>query len=96
MKKILFFGLLIAIALAVFLSPYASKSPDGLERVAEDKGFLHKGEGRNIIASPIPDYTIPKVKNEKLSTSLAGLVGVIITFSFVYLIGHSIKRKRKL
>jgi len=33
-------GLLIALALAIFLSPFASSHPDGLERVAEDKGFI--------------------------------------------------------
>ncbi len=32
-------GLLVALALAFFVSPYASSSPDGLNKVAEDKGF---------------------------------------------------------
>ena len=31
--------------LALFLSPLASTSPDGLEKVAETKGFAEKGGG---------------------------------------------------
>lgn len=95
MKKIIIIGILISVALAFFLSPYASKSPDGLEKVAKDKGFLHKHKGKNIISSPIPDYNIPKIKNEKLSTSIAGLSGTLITFSFAYGIGYYLKKKSK-
>ena len=36
-------GLGIALVIAIF-SPLASSSPDGLERVAEDKAFVDKGE----------------------------------------------------
>lgn len=95
MKKIIIIGILISVTLAFFFSPYASKSPDGLEKVAEDKGFLHKGEGKEVFTSPIPDYTIPKIKNERLSTSVAGLIGTLITFSFAYGIGYYLKKKNK-
>jgi hypothetical protein len=37
-------ALAVAVGLAVGVSPYASASPDGLERVAEDEGFA--GDGR--------------------------------------------------
>jgi cobalt/nickel transport protein len=33
-------GLSVALLLALVLSPFASASPDGLEMVAEQKGFL--------------------------------------------------------
>jgi cobalt/nickel transport protein len=39
-NKFLLAGILISIFVAGFLSFYASSSPDGLEKVAEDKGFL--------------------------------------------------------
>ena len=36
-------ALAVAVALAAFASPYASSSPDGLEKVAETNGFLDDG-----------------------------------------------------
>jgi cobalt/nickel transport protein len=76
--------LLIALAVAVFLSPFASPHPDGLERVAEDYGFLDKGEGSALVGSPIPDYLFPGIENEGLATSVAGLIGTLLAFGIMY------------
>lgn len=84
MKKPVLVLLLVAMAVAIFLSPFASPSPDGLERVAEDHGFLEKGEGNAVISSPIPDYLFPGMKNEGLATSVAGLTGTLLTFGVMY------------
>lgn len=70
-------GLVIAIALAI-LSPLASSHPDGLEWVAEQKGFLD-------IAQPplyniIPDYVMPGISNEAVATIIAGIIGTLIVF----------------
>lgn len=86
-------GLLLAFFLALFISPFASRSPDGLERVAEDKGFMHKGEGKAVITSVIADYMFPGVKNEKLATALAGGVGTLIVFGIGYAIAILLKRR---
>lgn len=95
MKKIIFVGLAIACILGIFLSPFASSSPDGLERVAEDKGFLHKGEGKEVFKAIIPDYIFPGIKHQRLATSLASLVGTIFTFAIAYGLGWVIKRKSR-
>ncbi|NOX97688.1 MAG: hypothetical protein GXO98_06510 [Nitrospirae bacterium] len=92
-KKHLLFGLLASLLLALILSPFASRLPDGLERVAEDKGFLEKGEVKPIIPSPIPDYSWPGLKNEKLATSFAGMAGTLIVFGISYGIAALIKKK---
>ena len=76
--------LLLALLVAVILSPLASSSPDGLERVATDLGFIEKGEGKNIIKSPIPDYLLPGIKNEAAATAAAGVAGTLITFGAMY------------
>ena len=94
MIRVSIYGLLIAIALAVFLAPFASQSPDGLEKVAEDKGFLEKGEREPMIGAPLPDYSMPGVKHEGVSTALAGIVGTIITFAAALGIGYLIKKKK--
>jgi len=91
-KKEIIIGLMVAIFLALFISPFASQWPDGLEKVAEDKGFLHKGEVEPILSSPIPDYSWPGMKNEKVATSLAGGVGTFIIFFLGYGIATLLKK----
>lgn len=69
----------VAAGLAVFASPYASSSPDGLEQVAESKGFLADGRLHSIQASsPVPDYAFPGIDDPRLATALAGLVGTLL------------------
>lgn len=72
-------GLLVALILAVFVSPLASPFLDGLEKVAEEKGFLEKGE-EVILNSPIPDYIWPGIENEGVATAIAGASGTVVTF----------------
>ena len=92
-KKEILFGLIAAILLALILSPFASPWPDGLEKVAEDKGFLEKGEVEPAIPSPIPDYAWPGLKNEKLATSAAGIFGTLIVFGLGYGLAVLVRRK---
>ncbi len=70
-------GFAIALVLAV-ASPLASSHPDGLEWVAERKGFLDTAQGP--LYKIIPDYVLPGVHNQALATILAGILGVMIVF----------------
>ncbi|MBU1661025.1 MAG: energy-coupling factor ABC transporter permease [Chloroflexi bacterium] len=73
-------GLLISL-LVVLISPLASAFPDGLERVAEDMGFIEAG-----LSAPyeiLPDYTLQFLGESSLSTILAGAVGVLIVAGLV-------------
>lgn len=94
MKKNLLWGLLIALAVAAFLSPFASPYPDGLERVAEDKGFLDLAEGKELIQVFMPDYQFPGIPHEGLATSFAGIIGTLLVFGAVYFLGKALARKR--
>jgi cobalt/nickel transport protein len=73
-------GLLVALVLGGVLSPFASPRPDGLERVAEDKGFAEKGQGEPVMKAPMPDYTIPSVRNGRTSARLGGVIGTLLAF----------------
>lgn len=84
-------GLLIAFLLAV-LSPLASAYPDGLEWVAEKTGFLHATQPPSF--SIIPDYLVPGVSNETLSTIMAGFLGIVIVLGAALLISR-IRKNRK-
>jgi cobalt/nickel transport system permease protein len=74
-------GLGIALAVGVFLAPFASEHPDGLEYVGEKLGFLKDGPPP-ILPAPIPDYSFPLFggANVKVATALAGLVGTLVVF----------------
>jgi hypothetical protein len=73
-------GLLVAFGLAFFASPYASSSPDGLEKVATDEGFIGTAEDHAMADGPLADYGVEGIEDEGLSTGVAGLIGVTITF----------------
>jgi cobalt/nickel transport protein len=80
LRLFLIAGLLVTIGLALVVSGFASSSPDGLEKVAEDKGFLENARDHLFVDGPLADYTVEGVDNERLSTGLAGLIGVLVTF----------------
>jgi cobalt/nickel transport system permease protein len=79
-------GLVIAVALAV-LAPLASANPDGLEWVAEQRGFLDQAQGPTY--NIIPDYVLPGVSNEAVATILAGIVGLLIVLGVVAALAYS-------
>lgn len=69
-----------SLAIAFFLSPFASGSPDGLERVAEDLGFIDRAiPGPLQDAAPMPDYAIPGVTGPAAGMG-AGAVGALAAF----------------
>lgn len=76
--------LLISLAIAAFLSPFASSNPDGLDRVAEDLGFEERSEGADVIQSPIQDYKFPGIGSDVAATAFAGVFGTLLTFGAAY------------
>jgi ABC-type Fe3+ transport system permease subunit len=85
-------GIAIAAAVVVFLAPLASSDPDGLERVAQDQGFIERAE--NFVAGLLGGYAIPGMDNAWLSTVLSGLLGVAIVLVVVVLLGRLVARRR--
>jgi hypothetical protein len=71
-------AVLLALLLGGVVSYYASGSPDGLNRVAEDKGFIDEERASAAADSPFADYSTRDVSNERLSGGLAGVVGVAV------------------
>ena len=88
-------ALAVAVGLATAVSPYASSSPDGLERVAEDKAFLDQGRLHTVQEeSPIPDYAFPGVDDARLATGLAGFVGTLGVFALGYGLAVVVRRRQ--
>ncbi len=61
---------------------YASSSPDGLEKVAEDIGFIETAKDNSNADTALADYGVKGVENERLSVGAAGVIGVIATGAF--------------
>lgn len=91
-KKEIIFALIIAVLLALLISPFASPWPDGLEKVAKEKGFLEKAEPKTALTSSLPDYAWPGAKNEKLATSFAALFGTLLVFAIGYGVAKLLKK----
>jgi len=75
---VIFVGLTISLIIAGVVSFYADSNPDGLERVAEDQGFIDNATdsaNSDIFAA---DYGIAGVEDERLSVGLAGVLGVVV------------------
>jgi hypothetical protein len=96
MRLFIGFALVVAVGLAVLASPYASSSPDGLEKVAETKGFLDGGRLHAAQdSSPVPDYAFPGVDDPRLATALAGLVGtLLVAAAGMAIVGFARRRSR--
>ncbi|MFE7288490.1 energy-coupling factor ABC transporter permease [Streptomyces noursei] len=74
-------GLAAALLCAGGLSYYASSSPDGLEKVAHDKGLDTKTEAHATADSPLADYSVKDIANPRLAGGLAGVIGVAATLA---------------
>jgi cobalt/nickel transport system permease protein len=85
-------GLGIAALVVIVFAPLASSDPDGLERVAEDAGFIERA--RAAVYSILPDYTVPGIDGT-LSTILAGLIGIAIVFGLMTLLGRLLARRSR-
>jgi hypothetical protein len=72
-------GFLVAALLAGGASYYASSHPDGLEKVAEDIGFIDSAKDSAVAGSPLADYGIKGIDNARVSGGLAGILGIIAT-----------------
>lgn len=94
-KNFLAAGFLISLFLAGVISFYASSSPDGLEKVAEDIGFLESAKDHTNTDGVLADYGVKGIDNERASVGLAGVIGVIGTAVVGGVLFRFISRKPK-
>jgi cobalt/nickel transport system permease protein len=83
---------LAALLIALCLSPFASSFPDGLEAVLAQFQVLH--EAAPLFVTPLADYQVAGVDSEMLSTGLAGLLGVALTFAIAAVLALPLTRPR--
>jgi PDGLE domain len=95
MRRFTLLALAVAIVLAAAFSPFASSSPDGLEKVAERQGFADRGRLAPVQErAPVPDYAIPGFEDARLATALAGVAGVLGVFALGAGVALVVRRPR--
>ncbi len=78
--------------IAGVLSLFASAWPDGLEKVAENMGFIDLADKvRIIVPTPLADYGIEGLG--PIGTSIAGLLGAAVCFAVAFGIAKVVKPK---
>jgi len=83
----------VTLIVAVLLSPLASSHPDGLERVAEDHGFIEEAN-TGFAWSPIPDYEVSIPLSSEWRIALSGAIGLFIMGVLLLIIGKLLAKKR--
>lgn len=84
-------GLIIALALTI-VSPLASRLPDGLERVAEDQGFMHLAW--DSFYEIVPGYVPRGLHSQALANIVAGMIGVLIVFGLSFGVAYVLRVRR--
>lgn len=84
-------GLGISLLIAIFLSPFASSDPDGLDRVAQDQKFderaVEEAPAKQLPFHQIFDEYAARGVPEAIATPIAGLVGTLVTFGLAWGLG---------
>lgn len=78
-RKFLIAAFIVSLLVVIVLAPFASSFPDGLERVAEDKGFIEKASD-SLIEAVFPDYEATFARTPYLRVIIPGVFGVAVTF----------------
>ena len=79
----------IALALAAFVSPFASALPDGLEHAAERLGFAARAHAE--WATPLAGYTWPFAASPEIATALAGILGTIAAALIAWAVSRGVR-----
>lgn len=89
-------ALALCVGLATGASPFASTSPDGLERVAADHGFADRGTTHRIQEdSPIAGYAFPGIRDARVARGVAGFAGTLAVFVLGAGIAWGLRRTRR-
>lgn len=88
-------GFAVSLVLAAGVSYYASSSPDGFEKSAGEIGFLDTAKESPLKDSPLAEYGVAGVENERISGGLAGVIGVASTAAISFGIFYGLRRFNK-
>jgi hypothetical protein len=88
-------ALVVALLLAGVVSFYANSNPDGLNRVALDKGFSDTEKEHATADGPFSGYASSFISNDRLSGGVAGVVGVLVVLTLAGGPALVVRRRRR-
>ncbi len=95
LRPLLGYGLVVSLGLVLFISPFASSWPDGLEKVAEVIGFSSAVSSKAVIPSPLADYGVQGIASSSVSTILAGVIGTLLAFVLSFILARIVTHRKK-
>lgn len=90
---VLVYGSLIIVGLVLFVLPFASRWPDGLEKVAAVFGFSSRSLAAPLVSSPLADYRVPGIGSLSWATALAGIIGAVLVFGVSFILAKAVLPK---
>lgn len=79
---------LVLASTALMLSPWTSRLPDGLQRVAAQLGIVGREAG---LFAPLAGYRLPAVSHPQLSVMLTGFCGALLVFGVSWVLGSRLE-----
>jgi hypothetical protein len=86
--------LVVALAVAAFVAPFASPLPDGLQTAARRLGFA--AAARPLWPAPAPGYAASWLAASRVGGALAGLVGALVAAGLAFALTRPLGRARAL
>lgn len=80
-RAVLLALLVLSLLLAGVVSFYASSQPDGLEKVATSIGFIDTATDSMAANSPLADYQLQGVDDDRLAGGAAGIIGSLVVLT---------------
>ncbi len=90
------YGVIVLVGLLIFVSPFASEWPDGLEKVAASLGFEHRAIQMPAVPTPLSDYAFPGTGSAVAATALAGAVGTVVVFFLSFVLARILLPKSEI
>jgi len=89
------YGILISVGLVLFILPFASAWPDGLERVAARLGFDQRAMEPSGVLPFFQGYSFPGMPSGPVAFACAGIAGVLLAFGFSLLLSRALTKKER-
>lgn len=86
-------GIAVSLFLAGVVSYFASSSPDGLERVGSDIGFIDTATPTTAPNAPLAGYQVTGISHG-ITNGLAGVIGVVAVGAVAFLLFRYLGRGR--
>lgn len=86
---IIVYGIVLTAGVLIFVVPFASPWPDGLEKMAATLGFESHALPPPVF-SPLADYRAPGIGSTAMATVMAGAIGSVVVFALSWILARSL------